>query len=139
MDIIVKAARDCAGTVGAAYIAFSLYRLTAWHGHDFYVAPPEKYLGLIACGLFGVLALGYGLARWYETPDERAKRRAASDAERGNVLFLILIAVALFAALSYAVTSTGRTNDGGLQKEKQKLSEAELNRFTAALNQGKAG
>lgn len=53
-----------------------------------------------------------------------------SDA--GNVLFLILIAVVLFAALSYVVTSSTRVGGASISKEKADLLAAQIiNQFVA--------
>lgn len=54
-------------------------------------------------------------------------------AEKGNVLFLILIAVVLFAALSYAVTQSSRTGGGDAGRETNLISSAEISQYPAAV------
>lgn len=53
--------------------------------------------------------------------------------EKGNVLFLILIAVALFAALSYVVTQSTRSGSGSTEREKNILSGAQMTQYPTAL------
>lgn len=53
--------------------------------------------------------------------------------ERGNVLFLILIAVALFAALSYAVTQSTRSGGGDASGETALIGSAQITQYPASV------
>lgn len=55
------------------------------------------------------------------------------NGERGNVLFLILIAVALFAALSYAVTQSTRSGGGASDNETGLINSAQLTQYPAGV------
>lgn len=58
---------------------------------------------------------------------------ARPQGEEGNVLFLILIAVALFAALSYAVTQSSRSGSGDAGSETNLINSAQLTQFPASI------
>lgn len=53
----------------------------------------------------------------------------------GNVLFLILIAVALFAALSYAVTQSSKGGGGNISRDKAKLIASEIVQYATQMEQ----
>lgn len=67
---------------------------------------------------------------------DKNKISSSCKEENGNVLFLILIAVALFAALSYAVTSSTRSSGGDVSSETNLISSAQITQYAASVGPG---
>lgn len=59
----------------------------------------------------------------------------ARHGERGNALFLILIAVVLFAALSYAITQSNRSS-GNAANETNMISSSTITQYPSAIRTG---
>lgn len=54
--------------------------------------------------------------------------------ENGNVLFIILIAVALFAALNYAMSQTSRSGTDSGSNERNLIDSSQINHYPALIN-----
>ncbi len=61
------------------------------------------------------------------------KNKTDRNGESGNVLFLILIAVALFAALSYAVTQSSRSGGGDAASETNLINSSTITQYPAGI------
>ena len=57
-----------------------------------------------------------------------------SNTENGNVLLLILIAVVLFAALSYAVTKSSNTSGNDISREQEQLTQTVTDNCEISIN-----
>lgn len=59
--------------------------------------------------------------------------KTLKDKKEGNVLFIILLCVALFALLSYAVTGTTRSTGGDTSKEQSTLTASEFAQYGTSM------
>lgn len=66
--------------------------------------------------------------KFYPAPGRAARLKICWKAD-GNALFIILIAVALFGALSYAVTESSRMGGTSTQKEELMLTTSRIMQF----------
>lgn len=67
--------------------------------------------------------------------DSRVKHKMNDkNPQSGNVLFLILIAIALFAALFYAVSSSTRPGGGDVGRETNSISLAQITQYPALVD-----
>lgn len=64
--------------------------------------------------------------------DNHQKRKG----ERGNILFMVLIAIVLIGTLTAVVSSTGDNNSSGIDQEKLALHAGEVQRYAAELERG---
>ncbi len=62
--------------------------------------------------------------------------RKHRERESGNALFLILIAVTLFAALSYAVTQSGRGGSHVASNESNLITSSQITQYPAGIRTG---
>ncbi|PZP57489.1 MAG: hypothetical protein DI586_00190 [Micavibrio aeruginosavorus] len=62
------------------------------------------------------------------------KSSLSPSCESGNVLFLILIAIVLFAALAYAVTQSSRSGGTDVNSEKADLAAAQIAQYGAQIS-----
>ena len=58
------------------------------------------------------------------------------QAEKGNALFLILIAVVLFAALSFAITQSNRSTGSSAGEETNTVSGSNVTQYASAIRTG---